>query len=185
MATEWSDILARLDTLQGYDYFKRRSMPDDFEPLVTELVTSFGAAPDDRRNELLARVSPEACFVLGWYARKLAGRAVREGSHPDLWNALVATAIRASKEDYRDVMSVMAILYNSAIRLDEDPRAPFTAAARTSTPAVVKLFEGFLNRPDDMKSISVFGFSEGVGPEGFDYLPLLPEYGGPDPLGRW
>lgn len=182
MATEWSNTVSRLDAVSTFDYFKKKSMPGFVEPLVTELVTSFVSSDADDRNKLLSVVSPALSDLLGWYARKLAGRAVREGSQADLWNGLIAMAISTSRGDFRDAMAPLSLLYNSAIRLKEDPQALFMAASKTSTHSVVELFEGFLKRPTDQKSIGVCGFSEGVGPDGFDYLPLLPEFGGPTPF---
>ncbi len=181
MICEWSNIVSQLNKVRTFDYFKKRSMPDFVEPLVTELVTSFVSSDESDRQKLLSIVSLELSDLLGWYARKLAGRAVREGSREDLWNGLIAMAISISKGDFRDAMAPLSLLYNSAVRLKEDPQTLFMAASKTSTHSVVEVFEGFLQRPLEQKSIGVFGFSEGTGPEGFDYLPLLPEFGGPTP----
>jgi hypothetical protein len=79
-------------------------------------------------------------------------------------------------------MSPLALLYNSALKLQVDPKIVFDKAARVSTAQAVELFKSFTDRPADQKSISTFGFSEGIGPSGFDYVPLLPEDGGPTPF---
>jgi hypothetical protein len=79
-------------------------------------------------------------------------------------------------------MPTLALLHNSALRLQEDPNALFGAISRISTQPVSNLLETFLSRPPELKTIHAFGFSEGTGPDGFDYVPLLPEYGGPTPF---
>jgi hypothetical protein len=108
---------------------------------------------------------------------------VRESSRTDLWNGLVAKLIAAGV-DFRDELPVMALLYNSAARLGENPGSLLEEVVKTFPAAESgrKLFEMFLKRPDELKSIHSFGYSEGQGPHGFDYIPLLPEYGGPTPL---
>jgi hypothetical protein len=182
MTLDLSSTIDQLNRVRIFDYFKKRSMPDYVEPLVTELVGSFASSPESLRRQLLAVISPEISSVLGWYARRLAGRAVRDRSRADMWNGLIAMAICASQGDFRDAMAPLALLHRSAVHLKEDPRALFETAARLSTQSAVELFGAFLNRTHAQQSIDVFGFSEGLGPDGFDYLPLLPEYGGPTPF---
>jgi hypothetical protein len=182
MAFDWSSAIRQLSDVTAYDYFKKRSMPEFVEPLAAELVVWFGSSSELQRQQMLSNVSPRLCPVLGWYARKLAGRAVRDHSQDDLWNGLIAAAISASQEDFRDLMAPLALLHNSALLLRQDPVSLFEAAAKTSTIGVATFFRSFLDRSPEKKSISVFGFSEGKGPQGFDYIPLLPEYGGPTPF---
>lgn len=182
MTLDWSDTLDQLNKVRIFDYFKNRSMPEFVEPLVTELVSAFDSSPELRRRQLLSMVSLELSSVLGWYARKLAGRAVRENSRTDLRNGLIAMAISVSNGDFREAMAPLALLYHSALLLKEDPKVLFETVSKMSTQSAVEIFEGFLNRPLGQKSIDIFGFSEGVGPHGFDYAPLLPEYGGPTPF---
>lgn len=179
---DWPDVLEQLKQVTIFDYFKNRSMPGFVEPLVGELVRSFAISPPDKQRNLLTEISREVSSILGWYARKLAGRAVREGSTEDLRNGLIALSISASKGDLRDVMAPLALLHNSALLLHQDPVPLFEGALRMTTPSAADGFTSFLDRPVDQKSINIFGFSEGAGPHGFDYLPLLPEYGGPTPF---
>lgn len=176
------EIVRRLRRVKIFDYFKSRSMPDFVEPLISELVASFSSYSEIQQQEVLSTISPEVSSLFGWYARKLAGRAVRDCSREDLRNGLFALLISAHSGDFRDAMAPLALLYNSALRLQEDPKVLFEKASRASSQPVKNLLEEFLRRPIDLKSIQTFGFSEGVGPHGFDYAPFLPEYGGPTPF---
>lgn len=176
------EIVKQLSHFTIFDYFKSRSMPDFVEPLITELVASFSSYPEIQQRQLLSTVTPEMSSLLGWYARKLAGRAVRDCSHEDLRNGLLALLISAHGGDFRDAMAPLALLYNSALRLQEEPKALFETASTALSQPAKKLLDEFLKRPADLKSVQAFGFSEGMGPHGFDYVPLLPEYGGPTPL---
>jgi hypothetical protein len=159
-------------------------MPHFVEPLVKELVTGYVAGTWADRQALLPLLSPGVCVALGWYARMLAGRSVRERSPQDLRDALVGLAIASYKEDYRDLLGVLALLYNSAVRLGEDATSLFTSIMSVCDSSAASFLATFLKRTEDRKAISVFGFSEGVGPHGFDYVPLMPEHGGPTALGK-
>jgi hypothetical protein len=182
MDFDWSLAISQLNNVTVFDYFKNRSMPEFVEPLVSEIVSSFGSSPEADRLQLLSLMSSRASSILGWYARKLSGRAVRNRSQKDLKDALIAVAIAASKMDFRDLLAPLALLYNSAMELGENPELIFASASELSTPPIKEFFRSFLNRPQNLKSISIFGFSKGMGPCGFDYIPLLPEYGGPVPF---
>jgi len=74
MTLDWSGTLDQLKQVRIFDYFKKRSMPDFVEPLVAGLVSSFDSSSELQRRQLLSIASPELSLVLGWYARKLAGR---------------------------------------------------------------------------------------------------------------
>jgi hypothetical protein len=158
-------------------------MPEFVEPLVTGLVSSLGTYSDLEQRKILTALTPDVSWVVGWYARRVAGRAVRESSRTDLWNGLVASLISAGV-DFRDETPALALLYNSAVRLGENPGLLFEIVVKTfpSAQSGRKLFEMFLKRPDELKSIDTFGYSEGQGPHGFDYIPLMPEDGGRTPL---
>jgi hypothetical protein len=179
---DWSRAVSRLSGVRIFDYFKKRCMPDFVEPLVTTLVDSLSSSPEREWRQFLSITRGELSPIFGWYARKLAGRAVRDRSRKDLLRGLVALAISASKGEFRDAMAPLSLLYNSAVKLQEDPKFIFDEASRKSTAQVAQLFRSFADRSAGQRSISMFGFSEGAGPAGFDYVPLLPEYGGPVPF---
>jgi hypothetical protein len=179
---EWPTAIDRLSKTSAYDYLKNRSMPEFVEPLLLDIVKSFSSSSESQRRQMLTMMSLRASDVFGWYARKLAGQAVRNQSVNDLSNGLVALAIAAPNGDMRDLFSPLALLYRSAVELKQDPAILFDAVSRLTTEPGRKLFKSFLNRPENLKSIDVFGFSKGTGPLGFDYVPLLPEFGGPTPI---
>jgi hypothetical protein len=106
---------------------------------------------------------------------------VREDSRSDLRNGILALVIGERRRDFRDSLSPLALLNHSALKLGEDPRALFEAASRTAHKPR-NLFDIFLRRSPDLNTIQTFGFGEGMGPHGFDYIPLLPEFGGPTPF---
>ncbi len=119
MPVDLSEKVKQLNTVRIFDYFKKKSMPEFVEPYVTELVDRFTSCSEAERNQLLSLMSRESP-VFGWYARKLAGRAIRDNSQKDLWNGLMALVIFANKTDFRDLMAPLALLHHSALRLQQD-----------------------------------------------------------------
>lgn len=184
MSPDVADKFEKLDQIGLFDYFKKRSMPEFAEPYITEIVEIYVSAPNTDRERLLKMISGKnkAGMVFGWYARKLAARAVRYESQRDLRNGLIAIVIACEVTGSRDLLSPLCLLYDAALRLQVDPQVLFGTTCEGSPPVERWLAE-FLARTPEQRSIKAFGFSEGVGPHGFDYLPLLAEYGGPTPLG--
>jgi hypothetical protein len=179
---DYVSMISRLSQVRAHDYFKNRAMPSFVEPLLEELLELVETSPQVLRQQLLASVTIELSSVLGWYARKLAGRAVRDHSIRDLRHGLLAIAVRLAKDDPRESLAPLSLLYNSSLLLDQDPVALFPQIVEKSTPAASAFFTNFLRRPPEIRSIAPFGFREGTGPHGFDYIPLLPEFGGPTPF---
>lgn len=182
MTHHWPEIVRQLESVKVYDYFKKRDMPAFVEPLVAQLINQFVSSSEQDRAGLLSSVSAEVASILGWYARKLAGRSVREMSQTDLQQGIIAIAIAAGRTDSRDMMAPLSLLYNSAVRLRTAAKPLFKMAAAKSSQTARDVFQAFLERSAKQKAIEAFGFSEGFGPQGFDYLPLLPEFGGPTPF---
>ena len=157
-------------------------MPPFVEPLITDLVEAFAKISDLERAEVLASWKREAEPCIGWYARKLAGRAVRDHSEKDLRNAMVAIAISSCFEDPRELAGCFWLSFRSARHLALDGHKVFRDAAALVPGAGSEALLGFLKREPSLQDIATFGYSEGTGPFGFDYLPLLAEFGGPTPF---
>ena len=95
---------------------------------------------------------------------------------------MLAVGIASCFEDPRELASGIVLLFRSArhMSLDLNQLMRDTAALFPSPSADVLL--GLLERSSTLQDIEAFGFVEGAGPYGFDYLPLLAEFGGPTPM---
>jgi hypothetical protein len=180
--TDLTQKIRTLDSVSAYQYFKARQMPDFIEPIVVEILQDYIANSDSWRSSLRSHLTQTAAQKFGWYARRTAGQAVRESSTHHLKEAALAIALDAEIEDYRDLVPTLALLCNSAVRLQHDPASLFASAFQLSSPRVARLLADFASLPSDRRDIRKFGFHEGVGPHGFDYIPLLAEFGGPSPF---
>jgi hypothetical protein len=82
---KFGEAINQLSQVKIFDYFKKRRMPDFVEPVVTQMIKAFLSSDQNKRRELTSiMIPPETCSTLGWYARKLAGRAVRDRPITDL-----------------------------------------------------------------------------------------------------
>lgn len=172
-ANKWTLRLGTLAGISAFDHVRARAMPDFVEPLVVELIDDFEASASEERDEFLAAVSPGAARALAWYARRMAGRAVRESSPQLLWSGLVALAMAAPQFDFRDDLGLLALLYRSAEHLRVNPKELLARAATlTSTFGRETFFRHLIEGGPVGRRIERFGYSEGTGPQGFEYLPL-------------
>ena len=95
---------------------------------------------------------------------------------------MVAAALALQYGDARDCLPLLAMLVRSSEKLGLDPKKALLEVARCGDAKGRKEMEWFIERPLQLQELQAFGFSEGTGPMGFDYVPLLAEFGGPTPL---
>lgn len=162
----------RLSALELFDYFKQHAWPEWVEPTIARLVDAFAGAGELERRQVLAHWNPEAAPPLAWYARKMAGVAVRTYARGDVRNGLVAITLAAGAAMNREHLPPLALLYDSALRIGSDADALFGNVAALFPPAGRTFLSSFLARAPSQKSASAFGFHAGVGPDGFEYVPL-------------
>jgi hypothetical protein len=173
--------VARLNEVSIYDYFKNRAMPEDVAPLIEKTLQGLRVSSRKAKGTLFDELRDGGAWAFAWFARVAAGRAVRESSSVVLLDGLISIGASATRLDPRDLEPTLALLVNSAERLEADVRADCAEASRIIDGRSDSFLSGFLGRPRRHRSIKLFGFSEGIAPHGFDYFPLPPDYGGPSP----
>lgn len=85
-----------------------------------------------------------AAGVLLSYARRTATRALRGKEARLLERGLKAFALGGSVEDYRDLLSIAATIYDSGTRLGVDVIALFKKCRSDSSPAVRRALGAFI-----------------------------------------
>ena len=170
--SELRAAIDRLSTIELSDYFKQQRWPDWVEPTITRVVDAFAESSELERRQVLAYWKPEAAPPFGWYARKMAGVAVRTQAHSDLRNGLIAITLAAAGANNREQLPPLALLYDSAERIGGDANTLFAQVAVLFARAGKAFLAEFLARDPSQKSAGAFGFRAGVGPDGFDYVPL-------------
>ena len=171
-SAEQRTAIDRLSAIELFDYFKQHTWPEWVEPTITRLVAGFADASVLERRHVLAHWKMAAAPPMGWYARRMAGVAVRRQMLSDARHGLIALTLAAADANNREHLPPLALLYDSAQRVDGNADALFGAVAKLFAPAGRQFIESFLAREPQQKSATTFGFHAGAGPEGFDYLPL-------------
>lgn len=173
------DGIARLNAISIWDYYVRRAMPVGTEATVELIIEACRTIPKNDIDAIIQAVSVAGANVLGWYARMSAGKAVRLQSRETLLRATVALTLSRRASDWRDLQAPIALLNHSASKLGLKFEDIVVEATSTFGDAADACFHDFLTGPERRKRIADFGFHEGSSAEGFDYVPLLPEYDGP------
>jgi hypothetical protein len=174
--------LRQLEQVDIFRYFKNRGMPPGIETLISQLLAWLRIVSGTERISVLQAATPKSVMPLGWYARKAAGLSVRMNSVAILHDGVLALLLSTIGSSQCDSLPPLSLLYRSAVLLGVDARAVFAEQMQFCDNIGSDVVRTFLSRPDIATAFETFKFSEGEGPEGFDYLPLLPEFGGPTPF---
>jgi hypothetical protein len=103
----------------------------------------------------------------------MAALAVRKGSKEILLQGLAALVLDGGKFDVRENISVMAPLYDAALKIGADPVEVFARTADLAENEVADALRDFPNRPDDLKSLIAMNFVESEDQDGFVYEKVL------------
>lgn len=108
----------------------------------------------------MERVEFSFAFIFQRYAHRAAEKAIRQ-IDPDLLNrGLIALAIPSAKEDWRDTLVFLALLYRSACKLNVNASELFHEVAQIACPAFRRTLEGFLGRDEGARTIESFHWRE-------------------------
>lgn len=92
--------------------------------------------------------------------------------------AYYAISTHAAKQDVRDILIALAVIYHCILRSGLDPAEIFGIVSKTAVPSVREIFDRFVGRDDAEKSLTAFRLVEVVNADGEVeiwpdfYLPL-------------
>jgi hypothetical protein len=156
----WNDVIADAPHDRRVSYL-RAPFPNALDEELTTVGRSFfSAAPSDRAH--FHEVFDEKnSFLLLTYAERMASLAVHQRDRHRIFEGLVAIAMEGFAFDERDSLMRLAPLYHSAMKLNEDPRGLFDAAAAAATAPVAEAMRGFTREraPED-RSLEAMGYRE-------------------------
>lgn len=110
----------------------------------------------------------EAEYLLN-AARNMSILAIRENDQGWLRYGFLALVVERCTFDYRETISYLALLDNSARRLGVDLRDIWRNIESIADGKVRTMVLSFLNRSHEEKAIHHFGFVEVIRASGFDY----------------
>ena len=121
---------------------------------LSRLCERFAKSNARARAGLRNSVSLDEFYTLLTFSRRSAVFAIRERNVNMVRNGLTAVAmIEAERTDFRDILSVLALLHHSAKRVGGDADQLFRETAKLSEPQVSTLLTQFIRRPSKDKDI--------------------------------
>ena len=145
----------------------------ELSPIDTKLLglcEQYRAASPEQRTFICALVTRGLGGALQGWGVRLATLAVAERSIERVRVALVAHAIDdLASGDVRDTMCLLAPLVDAARRLGSDPVELFLEAAGLAQPAMARVLQDYVQRPDGPPSLSSMGMRAVETPDGLRY----------------
>ena len=144
-------------------------IPSARDQMISEVVTKFSEAQPAERRKISLLFTDKHSFTFIAFAERMAAYAVRIGSSEKLFEGLAALVLDGGKFDSRENITVMAPLYDAALKIGADPESLFNQAADLALNEVSDVLRTFPNRPDESKSLICMQFVESEDQDGFIY----------------
>jgi len=134
------------------------------------LIKLYKQSSADQREVIRKSIDSKIASQLLSYSFTAAIESVKENSIETLSNGLVAQSIEDSRRDYRDNISILFLLYNSAKRLGVSFSTLIEDVAKLSSPDFAGLLVEFIGRKDlDTDLVKLSGYKIVEKPE-FNYV---------------
>ncbi len=165
------DITQILDDVKSglYEGVGKKPIPDKFDEQFTKLIRWYVDSDPTTRNQFRESISQEHSSYLLGYAERMASYAVRVNDKKYIEYGLAAIAIENYIVDKRDSLTIIPLLYNSLLKLEEDPQSVFLRSASYASEQISRTFLSYAqSNPKDV-TIKEMGYVETDTPEGFAY----------------
>ena len=132
---------------------------DGLDEIITPILERFRSGDDSVRAAMSQGLNPFAQKRLLRYAATAAGRALDEGSVRWIALGLCALAMEGGREELRESIMILAMLFNSATTLGNDA-AIFEEISHLCTPggdALAQTMARFPHRPAEKRDLGAFG----------------------------
>jgi len=152
-----------------YWHYSKQPMPFELDEDMDDLIDLFIESSPAERDVILRRIDNNVAGAMMAFSRRMAVWGARRSSSDLLVKGGIALILEAGRGDIRDTMSVMPLLYHSAIKINVDPGKVFNEAAAYYRSVVSDALLDFLKRTPRDRSLEAWGFEEVNGPEGIYY----------------
>jgi len=161
---------ASIEQLKLADFIQPyRDLPSSAATAVDNIIDVFATTDQGARKDITERVARSFAFVFERYAHVAAVDAVRRGDPSLIKRGLVALAAENAKVDWRDTLPVVALLHNSALKLNLDIVKVFDGIAKLAEPPMRGIFESY-SQEGKASQISAFRYNESGDGCTFDYV---------------
>ncbi len=163
------EAIANNRSQRNYFHFEKKPMPCELDKDFHELINLFVQAIPTQREIILSIIDSGTADALQAYSWRLAVWGARQNSRELLLEGLIGLVIDGGKADIRDTISVMPVLYHSAIKIGIEPQSLFDEAASYFHNDVARILSAFPRRPPENRNLQSFYYVEVSTPEGIDY----------------
>jgi hypothetical protein len=147
--------------------------PDHLQEAISTIIEAFRMADQPARRAIAFRVNEYLQGRLLGYATDMASLAIRRNAPDCVAQGLMALAIEGGREELRDSITALAMLYHSAVRLNMDAVKAFAEAATLATPGdFATAMSRFPFRPPENRDLAAFYLAEANNEDGFSYEQL-------------
>jgi hypothetical protein len=153
----------------AYRRFEKKPMPCSLDDDFHDLISLFSQASHTEREAMLSRIDADTAGALMAFSWRMAVWGARQNSRDLLLKGLIALVIDGGKYDIRDTISIMPLLYHSAIKINIDPQSLFDEAAAYYPNDVARILSKFPQRKPEDRNLQSFNYVEVATPEGIDY----------------
>jgi hypothetical protein len=148
--------------------YSRQPIPSGIDDALGEALARLSACDDVERAFLADGIAGDHARVLKLFAERMASLAVRRGDPAPLRSGLAALLIAARSEDVREILLVLSLLHDAAVKVSGSAEEIFGQAGAVFGQA--ELLDGFLKRSDAAKRIEAMGYEESETEDGFLYV---------------
>ena len=174
MNERWNSYTAEADSARRHDPYLLEPFPTPLDEVLDAVVTGFQSMSDSERRSWLGSIpiSGRDSQILLTYATRMATQVLREGSTGRLTNGLVAHIIEGERDDWRENVMVLTLLFDAAKKLGVDPLPMFdhVASMAPGDPAAETL-GGFHKRKPEVLTIESMGYRTAMSAQGVRYEP--------------
>lgn len=167
-----------IESIRGLrkEEFFRRELPPDAIAAVENLTKAFVDSDPAGRRKLTQRLERPFIWVFARYAYYTAAESVRKNDAPLLRRGLVALAIENGGQDWRDTLPLLALMRNSARRLNVNAAELFSGVAEIASPPLRGMIASSGDCNSERRSIESYHYKESGEGQSFGYVYEEPPF---------
>ena len=154
--SELQAALNQIRSNRGYRYFFKPLLSQTDEDLLNLTSALKAARSEESTSWIRSQLRNHDFFYFLGFAERMASWAVRTKQTRFLQEALIAIALVEGLSDAREIVLILSLIYDAAVRIQAEPHEVFSSIDQYCAPGMRQLLSGYLNR--DEKSILAMGY---------------------------
>ena len=160
------DVLCQIDDIAIKSKYYSHTIPSEIDKLINTILISLIKLDKNNLKKTITSMD-ESILIFSVFAERMASLAVREKNIEQVKKSLFALVISSYKEDYREVLMILSLIYNAIVKIGAIPLEIFNEIASIiEMPEYIKKFP---NRDEKDRIIEVMGYEESEDKDGFLY----------------